>query len=53
VFIVRSVCPHISVLDIYKGALPYLILLCLTVLAVTIWPDITLFLVKQMFSMSY
>ena len=53
VFITRSICQHISVFEIYKGAFPFLIILCLAILAMCVWPDIALFLVKQMFKMTY
>ena len=50
IFIVRSICPHISIFSIYKGAFPYLVIMCVSVLAMCMWPDLALFLVKQMFS---
>jgi tripartite ATP-independent transporter DctM subunit len=50
IFIVRSICPHISIFSIYKGAFPYLFLMTASIVAMVIWPDLALFLVKKMFT---
>ena len=48
VFVVRSVCPHISIMKIYKGALPFLILMLITIFVMTIWPDLVLGPIRAM-----
>ena len=50
IFIVRSICPHIPIFAIYKGAFPFLFIMCASVFALCVWPDLALFLVRQMFS---
>lgn len=53
VFVVRGVCQHISVMNIYRGAAPFLFILMVTVLAMWIWPDLVLGPVHHMMSTSH
>ena len=48
VFVVRSVCPHIPILKIYKGAFPFIAICALVILCICIWPDIVLAPVRSM-----
>ena len=48
VFVVRGVCKHIPVMDIYKGAFPFLIIMLISVVIICIFPDIVLSPVKNM-----
>ena len=48
VFVVRGVCKHIPVMDIYKGAFPFLIIMLISVAIICIFPDIVLSPVKNM-----
>ncbi len=48
VFVVRGVCQHISVMTIYKGALPFLLMLVITVFAMWAYPDLVLGPVRSM-----
>ncbi len=48
IFVVRGVCPHIPVMEIYKGAAPFIIIMAISVLVVCVWPDIVLAPVRAM-----
>ncbi|MDR2574308.1 MAG: TRAP transporter large permease [Desulfovibrio sp.] len=48
VFVVRGICPHISVQQIYRGAFPFLCMLFVAVLMICIWPDIATWLPRSM-----
>lgn len=48
VFVVRGVCKHISVMKIYKGAFPFLMIMLVTVYVMCIWPDLVLGPVRAM-----
>lgn len=48
VFVVRGVCPHISVMQIYKGAFPFLCMILITILAICVWPDLVMGPVRSM-----
>lgn len=48
VFVVRSVCPHIPILKIYKGAFPFIAICALVILCICVWPDIVLAPVRSM-----
>ena len=50
VFVVRGICPHISVGQIYRGSFPFLAMVVLSVLAICIWPEIATWLPKSMAS---
>lgn len=45
---VRGVCPHISVMQIYKGAFPFLCMILITILAICVWPDLVMGPVRSM-----
>lgn len=51
VFVVRSVCPDIPVATIYKGAFPFIFIMCISVLVICIYPDLVLAPVRQMMTM--
>jgi tripartite ATP-independent transporter DctM subunit len=53
VFVVRGICPHISVMRIYKGAFPFLLMLIVAVVMICVWPDIATYLPRTMMSSSY
>ncbi|RRD71895.1 MULTISPECIES: TRAP transporter large permease [unclassified Desulfovibrio] len=48
VFVVRSVCPHIPIVSIYKGAAPFILILIITVVAICVWPEIVMAPVHSM-----
>ncbi len=43
-FVIRAVRPEITILDMYRGALPFLAAPFLLIIVMTIWPDIALWL---------
>lgn len=51
VFVVRSVCTDIPVATIYKGALPFIVIMCISIAAICIYPDLVLAPVRQMMTM--
>lgn len=51
VFVVRSVCTDIPVATIYKGALPFIVIMCISIAAICIYPDLVLAPVRQMMAM--
>ena len=51
VFVVRSVCPDIPVATIYKGAFPFIFIMCISILVICIYPDLVLAPVRQMMTM--
>lgn len=48
VFVVRSVCRHIPIMTIYRGAFPFICMMVIAILAICIWPDIVLGPVRGM-----
>ena len=48
VFVVRSVCTHIPVIEIYKGAMPFIVIMVISVLAICVFPDLVLAPVRSM-----
>ncbi|AVD70996.1 TRAP transporter large permease [Desulfobulbus oralis] len=48
VFVVRSVCRHIPIMTIYRGAFPFICTMVIAILAICIWPDIVLGPVRGM-----
>ncbi len=48
VFVVRGVCSHIPVMTIYKGAAPFILIMCISILCICIWPDLVLGPVREM-----
>lgn len=48
VFVVRGVCQHISVMKIYRGSFPFLLMLIVTVFVMCVWPDLVLGPVRHM-----
>lgn len=48
VFVVRGVCSHIPVMSIYKGAAPFILIMCISLLCICIWPDMVLGPVRDM-----
>lgn len=51
VFVVRSVCTEIPVATIYKGAFPFIFIMCVSILAICIYPDLVLAPVRRMMIM--
>ena len=48
VFVVRSVCTHIPVIEIYKGAMPFIVIMGISILAICVFPDLVLAPVRSM-----
>jgi len=48
VFVVRSVCTHIPVIEIYKGAMPFIVIIGIYILAICVFPDLVLAPVRSM-----
>ncbi|MDR1776659.1 MAG: TRAP transporter large permease [Desulfovibrio sp.] len=48
VFVVRGICPHISVMQIYKGSFPFLCMLLIAITMICVWPDIAVWLPRSM-----
>ena len=48
VFVVRSVCTHIPVIEIYKGAMPFIVIIGISILAICVFPDLVLAPVRSM-----
>jgi TRAP-type C4-dicarboxylate transport system permease large subunit len=48
VFVVRSVCTDIPVTTIYKGAFPFIFIMCVSIFAICVWPDLVLGPVRSM-----
>jgi len=48
VFVVRGVCSHIPVTTIYKGALPFIIMMCISIFIICVYPDLVLAPVRAM-----
>lgn len=52
VFIVHGICPHISVNQIYRGSFPFLLMLVVSVVLMTLFPEVVTYLPKLMMSSS-
>lgn len=48
-YILAQIAPHISLADIFRGVVPFVVLTLACVVAFTIWPEIVLWLPQQMF----
>ncbi len=48
-YVLAQIAPHISLGEIFRGVTPFVILTLLCVAALTIWPEIALWLPQQMF----
>lgn len=48
IFVVRGVCSHIPIMQIYRGAAPFIFLVALAILAICVWPDIVMAPVRSM-----
>ncbi len=48
VFVVRGVCHHIPVMAIYKGALPFIIMMVISIFIICVYPDLVLGPVRAM-----
>ncbi|WP_446425231.1 TRAP transporter large permease [Mailhella sp.] len=48
VFVVRSVCTDIPVTTIYKGAFPFIFIMCVSIFSICVWPDLVLGPVRSM-----
>lgn len=53
VFVVRGVCPHIPVMRIYWGAMPFIIMMIVAVFLICVEPDIVMGPVRSMMSTTY
>lgn len=52
VFIVHGICPNISVNQIYRGSFPFLVMLIISIILMTIFPEVVTYLPKLMMSSS-
>jgi len=48
-YILAQIAPHISLGDIFRGVIPFVLMTLGSVMAFTIWPEIVLWLPQQMF----
>jgi TRAP-type C4-dicarboxylate transport system permease large subunit len=48
-YILAQIAPHITLAEIFRGVVPFVILTLLCVLAFTIWPEIVMILPQTMF----
>lgn len=52
VFIVHGICPQISVKQIYMGSFPFLMMLVIAIILMTLFPEMATYLPRTMMSSS-